>query len=145
MTAYTETTFDRSIWQSVPMANWTFEITAPDRLTVTRNGETKTVRIVPDGSFVVALRKTYIRAAAFLFCFFFRLIFHDFPWLHVQGTADFAQNIRCNALPLPQLRQRRRGNPLQKVRFFHATAGQQIKQLIISHHLFYHLLYISIP
>ena len=60
MTAYTETTFDRSIWQSVPMANWTFEITAPDRLTVTRNGETKTVRIVPDGSFVVALRQTYM-------------------------------------------------------------------------------------
>lgn len=63
MTIYTETTFDRSIWQSVPVASWTFEITAPDRLTVTRNGESKTVRIVPDGSFVVALRKTYIRAA----------------------------------------------------------------------------------
>ena len=63
MTIYTETRFDRAAWQSVPVANWTFEATAPDRLTVTRNGESKTVRIIPDGSFVVALRKTYIRAA----------------------------------------------------------------------------------
>ncbi len=63
MINYTETAFNLETRQSEPVARWTVETTAADLLTVSRNGERKTVKIVPDGSFVVALKKTYIRAA----------------------------------------------------------------------------------
>lgn len=63
MITYTETAFNMETRQSEPVARWTIETTAADLLTVSRNGERKTVKIVPDGSFVVSLKKTYIRAA----------------------------------------------------------------------------------
>lgn len=57
MITYTETAFNMETRQSEPVARWTVETTAADLLTVSRNGERKTVKIVPDGSFVVALKK----------------------------------------------------------------------------------------
>lgn len=63
MITYTETAFNMETRQSEPVARWTVETTAADLLTVSRNGEQKTVKIVPDAAFAYSLKKTYIRAA----------------------------------------------------------------------------------
>jgi hypothetical protein len=63
MITYTETVFNMEARKVEPVARWAVEITAADLLTVTRNGEQKTVKIVPDSGFVYSLKKTYIRAA----------------------------------------------------------------------------------
>ena len=63
MITYTETMFNMETRQPEPVARWTVETAAADLLTVTRNGEQKTVKIVPDSGFVYSLKKTYIRAA----------------------------------------------------------------------------------
>lgn len=63
MITYTETAFNLETRQSEPVARWTIETTAADLLTVSRNGEQKTVKIVPDAAFAYSLKKTYIRAA----------------------------------------------------------------------------------
>lgn len=62
-TTYTErrlVDYQADLWRETL---WTFAVTGSDLLTVTRNGEKKTVRVVHDSGFVVALRKSYIRAA----------------------------------------------------------------------------------
>ena len=63
MITYTETAFNMETRQSEPVARWTVETTAADLLTVSRNGEQKTVKIVPDAAFAYSLKKNYIRAA----------------------------------------------------------------------------------
>lgn len=63
MITYTETAFNMENRQSEPVARWTVETTAADLLTVSRNGEQKTVKIVPDAAFAYSLKKNYIRAA----------------------------------------------------------------------------------
>ncbi len=63
MITYTETMFNMETRQPEPVARWTVETAAADLLTVTRNDEQKTVKIVPDSGFVYSLKKTYIRAA----------------------------------------------------------------------------------
>lgn len=63
MITYTETAFNMEARKVEPVARWTVETTAADLLTVSRNGEQKTVKIVPDDEFVYSLKKTYIRAA----------------------------------------------------------------------------------
>ena len=75
MITYTETVFNMEARKVEPVARWAVEITAADLLTVTRNGEQKTVKIVPDSGFVYSLKKTYIRAAAFLCRFSIRHAF----------------------------------------------------------------------
>lgn len=63
MINYIETTYNMDTREVEPVARWTVEITAHDLLTVSRDGERKTVKIVPDFEFVYSLKKTYIRAA----------------------------------------------------------------------------------
>ena len=57
MITYTETMFNMETRQPEPVARWTVETAAADLLTVTRNGEQKTVKIVPDSGFVYSLKK----------------------------------------------------------------------------------------
>ena len=62
MITYTETAFNMEARKVEPVARWAVETTAADLLTVSRNGEQKTVKIVPDAAFAYSLKKTYIRA-----------------------------------------------------------------------------------
>lgn len=63
MITYTETAFNMEARKVEPVARWAVDITAADLLTVSRNGEQKTVKIVPDAAFAYSLKKAYIRAA----------------------------------------------------------------------------------
>lgn len=63
MITYTETAFNMEARKVEPVARWAVETTAADLLTVSRNGEQKTVKIVPDAALAYSLKKPYIRAA----------------------------------------------------------------------------------
>lgn len=81
--SYEERHFDMNNREWTVDAVWSFAVYAGDdeHFTITRNGESKTIQVEKDDSFVVGLRKTKILAsggAHGLFDFIDKALFEDF-------------------------------------------------------------------